>query len=313
MIINNIEINTIRSGKGDCIHLRFIGDSGSPRNIIIDTGPTSTSGEFRKLYEAIVNKDGFIDYLFITHYDDDHIGGVLKLAMSNLNLIIKQAVFNAFRGEEPTPFLTATQNQRLFHALIKTDIECIGAVKDDVISLDGAKITIIAPTKERIASAMKEMEKADTTFLSAARDWDMSLEALMKAPYPGSDTSISNKASIAFIFEYCGARMLFCGDAPADCLVDGLQKLDSKFDFIKLPHHGSIRNISEELLKTVKSDTFLICADGKSHPDKQTIAKLLSEYGHINIIGNYEWWEQMLLPDEDSKYKDDLIFRLNDQ
>lgn len=47
MTINNMEINTIRSGKGDCIHLRFIGISGCPRNIVIDTGPTSTSGEFR--------------------------------------------------------------------------------------------------------------------------------------------------------------------------------------------------------------------------------------------------------------------------
>lgn len=96
--------------------------------------------------------------------------------------------------------------------------------------------------------------------------------------------SIANQSSIVFTFEYAGIRNLFCGDAWAENIPGG------KYDLVKLPHHGSIRNISDALLSRIQADTFLICADGTSHPNKQTIAKLLQQYGNISIYSNYSWW-----------------------
>lgn len=80
-INDNLELSTIRSGKGDCVHLRFAGTSGAVHNVIIDSGPASASGEFRKLYRKIADSGEHIDILFITHYDDDHIGGILSEAL----------------------------------------------------------------------------------------------------------------------------------------------------------------------------------------------------------------------------------------
>lgn len=98
------------------------------------------------------------------------------------------------------------------------------------------------------------------------------------------------------IAEHAGIRNLFCGDAWAENIPGG------KYDLVKLPHHGSIRNISDALLSRIQADTFLICADGTSHPNKQTIAKLLQQYGNISIYSNYSWWMNGFLMTDDMKY-----------
>lgn len=142
---------------------------------------------------------------------------------------------------------------------------------------------------------MAKMEEANAQ-LASVSDWTCSLDDLMAKPYPSSDTSIANQSSIVFTFEYAGIRNLFCGDAWAENIPGG------KYDLVKLPHHSSIRNISDALLSRIQADTFLICADGTSHPNKQTIAKLLQQYGNISIYSNYSWWMNGFLMTDDMKY-----------
>ena len=118
-----------------------------------------------------------------------------------------------------------------------------------------------------------------------------------------ADSSIANQSSVVFLLEYCSFSLLFCGDAPAECILDGLHDIDCRiFDLVKLPHHGSIRNISDTLLNSINADSFLICADGSCHPDKQTVAKLLKRYGNIKIFSNYSWWLSGFILKEDYKY-----------
>ena len=65
--LQKITISTIRSGKGDCIHLRFVSDK--PYNIIIDTGPSSAAGHFRCLCETILKSGEDIDCLLIHFFN----------------------------------------------------------------------------------------------------------------------------------------------------------------------------------------------------------------------------------------------------
>ena len=278
---NNLWISTIRSGKGDCIHLRFVGLSGLVHNIVIDSGPTSTAGEFRKLNEAILAKGESLDILLITHYDDDHIGGILKVG----DLGFHEIYFNACDGTEESDNLSSFQAQRLFKTLPSSIVHS-SVIKGNVVELDGAKIIVIAPSNDNLSSAMKEMKAVQ---LAGVSDWNNSFDYLMEKVYPQGDSSISNRASIAFIFEFASARILFCGDAPADSIAAGLISVQH-FDLVKLPHHGSIRNISEKMLDLIETHNFIICADGTAHPNKQTIAKLLKHYGSITIYSNYSWW-----------------------
>lgn len=290
IIFDNISLSTIRSGKGECIHLRFIGVSGNPNNIIIDSGPTSTAGEFRNLIREILAKGEKLDCLIITHYDDDHIGGILKVGDPGFQDIY----FNAYTGTEETENLSATQNQRLFRSLASAKIHS-SVLAGDRIAIDGAEIIIHSPTKEKLSGAMVKMRGADAQ-LSTISDWSKAFDELMDDQYPSSDTSIANRASIVFTFNYRSAKLLFCGDAWEDSIPGG------EYDLVKLPHHGSIRNISDALLSRLAAKQFLICTDGISHPNKKTIAKLIQKYGCITVYSNYSWWMNGFLMKEDMKY-----------
>ncbi len=285
IIFGNIQIATIRSGKGDCIHIRC-----DNKNIIVDSGPTSTSGEFRKLCSSILNKGENLDALIITHYDDDHIGGILKVG----DLGFDGIYFNAYDGDEDGENLSASQNQRLFHILPKTKTHT-SVLSGDVFKIGEVKITVLAPDLESQKRSMTEMEKAESQ-LAAISDWNSTFDDLMEQPYPVGDTSISNRASIVFILEYDEQKMLFCGDAWKQNIPYG------RYDLVKLPHHGSIRNISDDMIDGLDTHSFLICADGTRHPNKQTIAKLLSRKEYVTVYSNYEWWMNGFLKPEDMKY-----------
>lgn len=298
LITDRLSVSTIRSGKGECICIRFIGESGDTHNIFIDSGPTATAGEFRNLINNIQAKNEPLDALILTHYDEDHIGGILKVG----DLGFKDIYFNAYDGSVETENLSAAQNQRVFHTLSASKIHT-PILRGYKIELDGAKIAINAPTADMLEMALKKMKEAEVQ-LASVSDWSMPFDELMKKPYPNTDTSVANQASIVFTFEYDSKKVLFCGDAWPSSIPGG------KYDLVKLPHHGSCRNISENLLSRLEANHFLICADGTTHPNKQTIAKLLQRYGKIKICSNYTWWMEGFLLPEDMKYIDngDLVF-----
>lgn len=287
---DKINISTIRSAKGDCINLHFVGDSGIPHNIIIDSGPSSAAGEFRRLISQIISTGEQLDALFVTHYDDDHIGGILKIGDQGF----RDFYFNAYDGTEQSGNLSAAQNQRLFHVLPRANVHN-SVLAGDIIKLDGARIIVYAPTEKMLSRSMQKMIEADAP-LAMVCDWNYSLDELMAMPCPCSDSSIANQASIVFSFEYGSHRFLFSGDAWAENIPGG------EYDLVKLPHHGSVRNISDDMLSRLKADAFLICADGTSHPNKQTVAKLLQKYGRVTIYSNYFWWLDVFLKAEDMKY-----------
>ena len=72
--------------------------------------------------------------------------------------------------------------------------------------------------------------------------------------------------------------------ALGDQIVEGLAqagRLDGQgrchVDVLKLPHHGSARNVTPEFFHTVTADTYVICADGTNgNPDLATLEWLVA-------------------------------------
>jgi beta-lactamase superfamily II metal-dependent hydrolase len=82
------------------------------------------------------------------------------------------------------------------------------------------------------------------------------------------------------IAEYEGKRVLLGADAHVDRLLASLKKLAKgkkrvAIDAFKIPHHGSERNLSKELLEAVDCPLYLISTSGAyfKHPKAVPMGK----------------------------------------
>ncbi len=136
-------------------------------------------------------------------------------------------------------------------------------------------LTVICPLLPQLEALQKE--------------WSKKLKA-MKIAQPAEvasiaesiDSSVYNLSSIVCLAELGGKRMLLTGDALGANIIEGLRAADLldaegriKVDVLKLPHHGSDRNTSEEFFETVKADHYVVSGDGKYHnPEPKTFERI---------------------------------------
>ena len=92
------------------------------------------------------------------------------------------------------------------------------------------------------------------------------------------DNSPYNLSSIVVHAECEGRTMLLTGDARGDHVLSGLAEAglakDGKthLDILKLPHHGSIRNLDPRFFEHVTADHYVISANGRDgNPETETL------------------------------------------
>jgi hypothetical protein len=151
--------------------------------------------------------------------------------------------------------------------------------------IDGnLKFTILGPSELRL-------EKLQT-------EWDKKLKKLQEKPPAEAralaaefiDTSVYNLSSIIVLAEVEGKRMLLTGDGLSADILAGLKEAGLlpdggklHVDLLKMPHHGSMYNNSEEFLTTVTADHYVISASGKyNNPDVATLELLTRVRGADN-------------------------------
>lgn len=139
-------------------------------------------------------------------------------------------------------------------------------------TLDDIQVTVVGPTEKN---------------LNALRDeWDAWLEKQEERIKQGklrlaamADKSIPNLSSIQLLIQCADKRMLLTGDGRGDHLLDALEEqglLDDAggidVDVLKVPHHGSDRNVDRLFFERVRAGTYVISANGKhDNPDKPTL------------------------------------------
>ena len=121
----------------------------------------------------------------------------------------------------------------------------------------------------------------------------------------GGDTSKANGSSIALLLEYPKDRpkvsFLLAGDAWPEVLTVSINTMLSnpdkrlKLTGLKLPHHGSVANISEELLVRLSCKHYLVSTSGAvfRHPHARAVNLLLDKHNsrgkprlHFNYLSH---------------------------
>lgn len=87
-----IFINSYPVRGGDCFLIKYKG-----KNILIDSGYKTTSNRLIKDLKEISKEGEVIDLLIITHIDNDHIGGAIKLLEDNNTISINEIWYNGYK------------------------------------------------------------------------------------------------------------------------------------------------------------------------------------------------------------------------
>jgi glyoxylase-like metal-dependent hydrolase (beta-lactamase superfamily II) len=141
------------------------------------------------------------------------------------------------------------------------------------ITIGALKLTVICPHQAQLDRLQKEWD-----------EWLAKHAELVEGAAPAAteklprDQSPFNLSSIVVLAECDGKRILLTGDARDDHILGGLEEAgfakDGKthVDILKMPHHGSIRNMQPKFLEQVTADHYVISANGSDgNPDRKTL------------------------------------------
>lgn len=325
-----MNIKFLKAFNGDSILISFL-ENEIPRNILIDGGigdtyktTSNVKGDLHEVIKKIREDKQFIDLLVLTHFDDDHIGGILRWLNKDKEAVslIKKVWFNS--GKEIAKKFTSEENKDLdieiaeetgdFHTSPKQGIKFEKYLRDNNLwegkiieqglkcDLFGLKFKILSPNNDKLDKLLRLYEKQKDYFTSGGEyDFETSLKDFIdEESQPGfkfqEDTSVANGSSIAFIIEYGKKNFLFLADAHPSVVIEGLNKFDYNKDnpinaeLLKVSHHGSMYNTSKELLEIVKTNNYVISSNATKHglPNKRTIARVIHNNPNAFIYFNYD-------------------------
>lgn len=320
-----VEIDFLKSKNGDCFILKYNGT-----NILIDGG---TRGVYPELKNKL-RKLKQIDLLVVTHIDNDHIGGIEKLFEVNDSKInIKKVYFNsgAFLGDseiedrkrlikEATGNKSYKQGINLEKKLQDLNIWDKEPITNNTkdLKLGPINIKVLAPFKENIEALNKDwdkeaerMEKEKAGKKAGVKETYEDIKTLL-GKTEEIETTITNESSIVLLIEVDEKKILFTGDTSSANLLRSLKELEYskdnpiKLDLFKLPHHGSKKNLSKELVEMIDCKKYLIPTNGKAHghPDKETLARIIdfNKDKDIEFIFNYDVYEPMFSKQDEEMY-----------
>lgn len=172
-------------------------------------------------------------------------------------------------------------------------------------------LDVIGPAQEQIDKLKKTWAKDLKKILE--KEADAETVAL------SMDTSVSNLASIVVVAEAAGKTALLTGDARGEMIMEWLEKTGRlapggsiRFDILKLPHHGSNRNVTPEFFERVTADHYVFCGDGKhGNPEPETLKMLFEARPNLTYQIHMTYGPDELKSHKEFK-KEGLISKLDD-
>jgi len=180
-------------------------------------------------------------------------------------------------------------------------VEC-GDAKTTLAITPGLSFTVLAPAAKRLENLRRKWEAFNAKHADAE-------------PAANLDQSVFNLSSIVVLAEADGKRALLTGDARSDDILHGLElsglqlsKNDPplQVDLLKLPHHGSVRNVKAEFFARVHARNYVISADGSNGNPENATLKLLCD----SREGDKDWTLWLTYGGTDGDGKPELHGRL---
>jgi beta-lactamase superfamily II metal-dependent hydrolase len=323
-------IKFLSVGKGDSIVINL--KKGNESFVaLIDGGEIRHSNYVYDELSIILkdNKKDGPDLVVCSHYDSDHIGGLIELTKRYGNKIkrfwvhrpnhsLKDSLIILNESLQPNQRTMEHKDSKIFkQSLLGGDYKLLDKAEliieslrqlDFLIDLiDYHKISnespfsdktqiakwqnrfeLIGPTEafyNSVKSTFKdykdfalkesyfELREARQPIIENFKQYSSPCENLKQKSY----LSVSNRTSTIFkITDSAGTEYLLTADADIEALSDMLERNNFSRNLImQIPHHGSLNNLSKNIIDILKPVTGIISADGSKHHPNYRILNCL--------------------------------------
>ena len=258
-----------------------------------------------------------LQLVMVSHIDDDHIRGVLDLVQqlareredgregsfdvlalwhnsfedivrghgpagvpAAVSAIATGSAANSAGLSEPARLVVASiaQGRRLRDTAAALSLEVNRPFDGPVLAPrtvdwgDGLELTVVGPDRERLEDLQ--------------RDWERNVRK--KSPSAATvagylDRSVFNLSSIVVLAAFKKKRMLLTGDARGDDILAGLRsagllkRRPLHVDILKVPHHGSDRNVETDFFRQIVADHYVVSADGTDDNPEMATFEMISD------------------------------------
>lgn len=302
MNYDGIEIFMMCIGNADCfLVIRYFPD-GTKETVLIDGGNKSDA---KDITERLHGLGVFhINHVVNTHPHGDHAGGLVELISNHAftydNLWVHQSwkYIDWLSIQTELGRNSAKMVLDRFNASLSIQIKLYNASVDrKIIPVEpfaGSQIgpfIVLSPTPDFYKNCLNRL--SDTERI---KQWDQYLqsqaemsefdriidEVMSDCNSLGEDTSPENESSVIMLAQHGDQKLLFCGDAGCDAFSDIVaRRLASYLNNVTLmhaPHHGSRRNLWNDLVDYLNPQTvYISCKGSRKHPSKMLVNRLKTQ------------------------------------
>ncbi|NEK20362.1 ComEC/Rec2 family competence protein [Rhizobium leguminosarum] len=308
------DIKSIQAEHGDAMLISY-GDRVRPFHLLIDGGTTETVANLLTvLADHRINGRLRLEALVVTHYDLDHIQGIIELLQhppewldvddvwfNGRHHIVERDILGHEEGTELSKLIAAkySWNGAFAGAAVRIEagpVTLPGGMTATVLSPDQSCLNALAAEWPAGGAPPPDQSDIDVEPDMLGRDdtWPPGSFNERAREKSTRDNSPANGSSIALMLEFDGRRALLAGDAFSPVVAAALKSAwpsnRPTVDLFKLSHHGSKRNTDDTLLAAVECQRFLFSTNGRvhKHPDTTLVARVLRGSSEPVLIFNYE-------------------------
>ena len=241
---------------GDCTYIKA-GDN----DILIDAGSRTNSIDDIDNYVKQYCTDGKLEYVIVTHADQDHIAGFSKKDGS---------IFDLYECQTIIDFPLTNKTTETYNNYV--------AERNDEVGLGGKRVSAL--------DCYNNVNGGQRVYNLTA-DGNVKMEILYNYYYD-HESSDENNYSVCVMFYHGDRRFLFTGDLEKE----GEEKLAEKYDFtqvelFKAGHHGSPTSSNDCLLSEIKPKISVACCCAGSVEYTQNFANTFPSQAYIDRIAPY--------------------------
>ena len=272
-----MEFQALNALQGDAFIIREGNTS-----ILIDAGMPSTYGQIEQWLEEYS-----LSAAFVTHVDYDHLGGMFNW-FTDPDSDVSLCDFYMNHPEIPTEYQGEEVGFKHGHSL------------KELLARKGQCFQELTTGQQLTYGELNILTLApDETIIEALyQNWESNIffdDGVLK--YKKNQTQfgdIINKSSLILLISCNDKKILMLGDSHSGCALLSLQKNNYSIqnplllDLVKVSHHGSKHNTSEELLSLIECSNYFISTNGGryDHPDAETILLLQNRAAELNTLFN---------------------------